>query len=207
MSKLTMDIKIKLSALKFLKKEIGFSKLMKVIFNLGFEELKGEPYKNLEKSKDKKDKESRKLIKEAILIYRLLLKYYSEKEAEEIFRNLITTAAITQLKCLIPKIKYEDLKEMAREDRKIYYCDIINKFPNTDWRLESDTEDRVNISVYRCRLVEIFDAVGLSHLRDSCCEGDALFFEKHQPDIDFKRTTTIASGKDICDFQFDIKEK
>ncbi|MGI6594445.1 MAG: L-2-amino-thiazoline-4-carboxylic acid hydrolase [Christensenellales bacterium] len=205
--KILMDIKIKLSALKFLKKKIGFAKLLKIIFKLEFELLKGEPYKNLPKTKDKKDKESRKLIKEAILIYKLLLKYYSEKEAEDIFRDLVTTAAITQLKCLVPVLKYEEIKAMSSEERKACYCDIINKFPNTEWRLESETEKEIGISVYRCRLVEIFDAVGLSHLRDSCCKGDALFFEKHQPDIGFERNTTIANGKDVCDFKFSVREK
>lgn len=53
--------------------------------------------------------------------------------------------------------------------------------------------------------MEIFEQVGHPELRDSCCAGDATYFERHQPDIDFKREHMIGKGDPECDFNFKLK--
>lgn len=197
-----IDIKIKLTAVKTLVGEIGFGKLMKSLPALSKGTRKGGPFAALGKPETKKDADSRALIAEAVILYRILLTYYPQPEAERIIRKVIIDAAIKQLSLLIPRLRAEELNALSAEERTACYCGIIDKFPNTDWELRRDTPEEVAIDVTRCRLVELFDSVGQSELRDCCCHGDALYFKEFQPEIDFCRTTTIGSGCSCCDFAF-----
>lgn len=200
-----IDLKIKIAAAKVLLKEVNIFKLERALINMSISSKKGEPFANLEIATEQKDKDSRALIAEAILLYRELDKIFEKAESERIIRKVIIEAAIAQLRCLIPVLKEEDLRNMTKQDRTKCYCDIVSKFPNTDWVLEKDSESEVVIKMTRCRLVEIFDALELSHLRDSCCEGDSLYFERYQKSIDFCRDSTIGAGCENCMFCFKLK--
>lgn len=200
-----IKIKVTLAAVKVLKKEIGMKALLKVAPNLSKRAKNGEPYNALPSPETKKDKDSRELIADAILLYRELVLILPQAKAEAIIREVIKEAAIAQLRCLIPTLKGADLRQMTVKDRTNRYCEIVDKFPNTDWTVTKDTEDEVSISMCRCRLVEIFEQVGHPELRDSCCAGDAIYFERHQPDIDFKREHMIGKGDPECDFNFKLK--
>lgn len=199
-----IDVKIKLTAVKVLIKEIGFLKLMKVAPALPKGAKNGEPFGKLPAPQDEKDVNSRKLIAEAILLYRELLKIYPQPKAEEIIRKVILESAITQLKCLIPKLKKEKLIRLSEEERTKYFCGIISKFPNTDWRLVKGDTNHVHISISRCRLVELFDSVGHPELRDSCCTGDIEYFKRRQKEIVFDRDGTIGEGCQSCEFHFKL---
>lgn len=200
-----IDIKIKIAAIKVLVKEIGWPKLLRIAPNLTKRTKRGEPYASLPPAVSPKDIDSRALIAEAILLYRELLIIYPQERAESIIRKVIIEAAIAQLRCLIPTLKRDNLMKMSDQDRTKSFCDIVSKFPNTDWELKIANSDKVKICMSRCRLVEIFDAVGHPELRNSCCAGDGLYFERHQTDIEFIREEMIGIGDNYCDFNFKLK--
>ena len=203
---LMLDLKIKVAALKVLFKEVEFYRMSLLGLKLLTREAKGEPYKGCPEPKDQKDKDSRKLIGEGVVLYRVLLDMYPQEKAEKIIRKVIINCAVAQLRVLIPPLKKTDLEKLTPEERTKCYCDIISKFPNTDWELVKDTETEVGINVTKCRLVEIFDMCGHPELRDSCCTGDAIFFNKYQPEIAFSREQMIGKGCPYCDFCFALKE-
>ena len=84
---------------------------------------------------------------------------------------------------------------------------LVDRFPNTDWKMTNCTEQEVTVCMTRCRIVELLDAVGCPELRNACCAGDKLYFDMYQKDINFKRDTMIGEGDKQCDFIFSIKDK
>lgn len=202
-----VDMKIKAAAVKALAAELGTRRLLKFAAAMRREERRGEPYKDLPPPEDGKERDSRNLIGEAAILYRLMSADMGAEEAGRIIRRMITDAAVAQLKCLIPQIRREDLEGMDERERTEFFSGIVNRFPNTDWETRETGEESVSIAVTRCRLCEIFDALGMPELRNSCCAGDALYFERCQREVLFEREHTIGDGAPECDFRFSLKDK
>ncbi len=203
--KLLMNLRIKKAAIKVLRKKLGWGKLIKVLPGLSKRQKLGEPWKGLAEPIDQKDKDSRALIGEAILLYRELLNMLTSEEAEQIIREVIIESAVMQLYSLIPKISKDQIMAMTPDARREKFCGIVEQFPNADWVMKKASEDEFEYSITRCRLVELIIEVGHPELADAFCMGDGIYFDRHQPDILLTRDTKIGSNDDTCNFNFKIK--
>lgn len=204
--KAVLKNKIQFSAIKVLNKELKFHELLKVLTLLINQQKKNEPWRSFSEPKDNKEKESRELIGDAILLYRALMSIFNKEQAEIIVRKVITDSAITQLKYLIPKIKKGKVLGMSEEKRTRYFTDIIEKFPNSDYIKKDTPKNEFGFDITRCRLVELICQAGHPELSDAFCNGDGIFFEKCQKDIVFSRNEMIGKGNEICDFSFKIRD-
>ncbi|MHA1383029.1 MAG: L-2-amino-thiazoline-4-carboxylic acid hydrolase [Candidatus Helarchaeota archaeon] len=200
-----MNLRISLTALKVLKRNLGLGTIFSLVSNLINQKKKGEPWNNLPPPKDDKDIRSRALIGDVIIIYRELLKKMSQDKAEKIIRETILEASIIQLYSLVPIIKKEDILSKSQEERNEILTKMIDKFPNTDWEVLHSTKSSFAYRINRCRLVELIKDVGYPELSDVFCRGDGVYFERYQPDFIFKRTSLIGEGQDYCDFIFELK--
>ncbi len=206
MNQLLLTVKIKLTAVKVLKNRLDIKGIIHILPKLSARQKKGEPWDKMPPATEIKDIESRKLIGDAILLYRELLLITSPYKAQDTVREVITESAITQLNCLIPSLTKERIKSMNTSQRKETLCEIINRFPNSDWEITKAGENDFSFCIERCRLVELITAAGHPELKDAFCTGDALYFDRHQPEIDFSREHTIGAGDDFCDFNFRLKQ-
>ncbi|MHA1150353.1 MAG: L-2-amino-thiazoline-4-carboxylic acid hydrolase [Promethearchaeota archaeon] len=200
-----MNIRIALTGLKSLKVQIGWKATFSIIKQLIQQRKKGEPWIIMEKAVEKKDIDSRALIGDVILIYRRLMKNMDKEKALKIVKKVIVNSAITQLYSLAPLIKKHDMQSRTQEENKDFIIQLIEKFPNTDWELLEATQTSFRYKITRCRLVELVNDLGYPELADAFCPGDALYFERYQPDIKFTRPFTIGYGQECCDFQFKLK--
>lgn len=203
--KLRIKSKIELAAFRVLKAELGLNQLLKILPLLNKRKKKGEPFNNLPPPITEKDKESRALIGDAILLYRALGEVLSQQQAEHITRKVITESAVAQLSCLVPKLKKAELNRMSEQEKRQKFTEIIDKFPNADYVIVKAEEDLYHYNITRCRLVELIVAAGHPELSNAFCAGDGLFFERHQPDIEFNRDTMIGEGCKQCEFRFKVK--
>ncbi len=203
---LKMNFRIKKAAIKVLRKELGWKQLLGLVRELSKNKKRGEPWKDLPAPVDRKEEESRELIGDAILLYRALLKKRPQPEAERIIREVIVESAVMQLYSLVPRFSKERINELPAEERKEKFCSLINQFPNADWEINKISEQEYSYFITRCRLVELIIAVGHPELQDAFCEGDGVYFERYQTDINFSRPTKIGSGDDVCDFVFRIDD-
>lgn len=201
-----LSIKIKLTAVKVLRKEIGTKKLLKLLPGLNKRAKAGEPWQNMPSPESEKDKESRLLIGEAILLYRELKQVMPAIEAEKAVREVIKESAITQLRYLVPVICAKQVSELNLEEQKQTFTSIVDKFPNADWRIERAEQGDFAYTITRCRLAELIIAAGHPELKDAFCAGDGLFFERHQPEVSFNRPTTIGGADEGCLFEFKLKK-
>jgi len=201
-----LDAKIKLAAASVLIKRVGFFALPKLLFGMQKRKKLGEPWQSPPDPNDRKDIQSRNLIRDAALLYRELLIAFPEN-AQSIIREVVEASAIAQLNHLVPKINAKKIAKMTKDDKIGLFSDILNKFPNADWQAASLTEDGFGYIITRCRLVELICAAGHPEIKDAFCAGDGKYFELHQPDIVFSRQNTLACGAPSCDFGFQIKNK
>ena len=200
-----MNLKIKLAAVRVIIKRLGVKSLSSIGLELSKSKKKGKPYDGLSAASSKKDKDSRALIAEAIVLYDILKQQMDQAKAEQIVREVITAAAIAQLSCLIPTLKSEKLAKLSKEERQKLFCGIVEKFPNTDWILIKSEDNEYEFHMTRCRLCEIFIEVGIPELKNSCCAGDALYFERFQKGIEFNRNKMIGENDEYCLFNFKLK--
>ncbi len=203
--KFRMKTKIELTALKTLFKEAGVLKTVRILPGIFIGKLKGGPWKTFPAPESKKDSESRQLIGDAIILYRILLRIFDIKEAERITREVITASSVVQLSCAVPIIERETIENYNDEEKERMFCGIIAKFPNADYEV-IDSDRVYSFKITRCRLAELITEAGHPELRDAFCAGDGLYFRKYQPDLIFKRDCMIGKGDSCCLFEFKIKE-
>lgn len=202
---LLINIRIKKAAAIVLIKELGTKRLLKILPKMSKRKREGQPWQDMPQPQNKKDIESRQLIGEAILLYRELLNILSQTRAEEIVRKVIIESAVKQLYTLVPKLSKEKILVMSQQERKEKFSDIISQFPNAEWQITKAEGKTYCYDITRCRLVELIIATGHTELKDAFCAGDGIYFERHQPDIDFDRPKKIGSGDKVCQFNFKIK--
>jgi L-2-amino-thiazoline-4-carboxylic acid hydrolase-like protein len=205
--KYVMNLKITLAGVKVLNKELNFRNLLKVVIGLVKLQKKGEPWKNMGEPETLKDKLSRGLIGDAILIYRVLKTLISQEEAERIIKKVVMAAAIKQLYSLVPQLEKAKMLSMSDEERKETLTEIVEKFPNTDWELLNMPKGVYAYRITNCRLVNLVKQVGHPELRFAFCPGDAKYFEDHQRNLDFERPSCIGKDDSYCDFIFKLKDK
>ena len=121
--KLAIKAKIEIAAIKVLKKELGLNKLLPLLPSLNKRKKNGEPFNALPPPETEKDKESRALIGDAILLYRVLMESFEQKEAERIVRNVICESAVAQLSCLVPKLTKKELCTLSENEKKQKFTD------------------------------------------------------------------------------------
>ena len=164
----------------------------------------GEPFKDFPAPESDKDKESRELIYEAILLYREL-KRIIPQSAQSVIRKVITASAVAQLNALIPRLKKKKINSMLNDELKQKLIKIVGHFPNAEWEVEKAEDGEFIFKIIKCRLVQLITGAGHPELSDAFCQGDKAYFDKYQKDIIFIRDLKIGSGDSYCDFRFKIK--
>jgi len=139
------------------------------------------------------------------LIYNTLKNRMEQEKALKITKRMIREAAIMQLYSLIPILKKKEIEAIPQEKQQEVLTEIIDRFPNADWKILEVTENSFTYRITRCRLVELVNEIGYPELSDAFCPGDLIYFEKFQPDIVLIRPDTIGYGKQYCDFIFELK--
>ena len=115
--KLSISIKIKFAAAKVLVKELKINQLITALNGMNKRKRAGEPFKDFPAPESDKDKESRELIYEAILLYREL-KRIIPQSAQSVIRKVITASAVAQLNALIPRLKKKKINSMLNDELK-----------------------------------------------------------------------------------------
>lgn len=200
-----LKLKIGQAALAELKKELTGGEIVKILPAIIKMKARGEPFGALPKPQSQKDKESRALIADAVLLYRALLKFKPQPDAERVTRAVIREGAVAQLRYLIPAISRQTLESLNAQEKRRMFCEIIAKFPNAEYQIVKAEGKDYQYDITRCRLVELMEAVGYPELKDAFCAGDGMYFDLHQPEISFGRESTIGDGQQTCKFRFTVK--
>ncbi len=200
-------IRIRLAALKAMgKSAISAGLWIPVVLSMILQSILGRPWRKLPRPKNRKDRQSRALIGDAVLMYRQLLRRLPQQEALEAIRGIIYHSAMRFLSDSIPPMDPDFFSRPQGELRQ-RVISMVDRFPNTDYVLDKVQYPRLRYLVTRCRFVELCHVLGHPELAAAFCAADGAFFKERQPLISMKRPQTIASGDDICDFDFTVTDR
>jgi hypothetical protein len=71
---------------------------------------------------------------------------------------------------------------------------------NTEWKV--DNKNELSMNIHSCLYMETFAKYACPELCKANCDTDVTSFKGMEPKIIFKRTQTIGSGADYCNFRY-----
>lgn len=135
-------------------------------------------------------------------IYEEMVERFGRAAARDALRAAITKAAIESGRRLadaqpgpVDLVSFAALQPRWRQDDALHI------------KVLAETAARFDYDVTRCRYAEMYKAMGLAEIGDILsCQRDGSFCEGYDPRIRLKRTTTIMSGAERCDFRYSLPE-
>lgn len=78
-------------------------------------------------------------------------------------------------------------------------------FPSPGWRIRwlEVSRNRVAFDIDRCFYLSTLTALGAPELTAHYCRGDDVLYDEVSPRMAWRRTGTLATGCDRCDFRYD----
>jgi hypothetical protein len=73
---------------------------------------------------------------------------------------------------------------------------------HSDDRFELREPNEMVMTVRRCMMLQVFDALGISHLAPCLCQTDEFHLAGLAPQISFDREQTLTAGDCCCAFRF-----
>ena len=192
-------------AIVLLWKQLGATGAFAVVIDLLYRQGRGEPWNGQGRPEDTKEKLSRKQCGPAVVLYRTLASRLGNERALELTGRIVLDASILFLKSIVPIMEPEALRAMSEDARRQYIMKIADRFFNADTDKIELTDDAFRYKICRCRFPELMDAVGHPELAPLFCRGDQVFFDEHQPHVEFFRPVTLAQDRQPCDFNFRLK--
>ncbi len=141
-----------------------------------------------------------------IVLYELLKEEgYSQEEAIDFLSGLGKEVAVAFLKYNVPIIRKSEWAHKNLADKNAKLKSIVKRFFNVEAEARVEEDDRFIMDVTFCHFASYVRQLNVPELGPIFCASDACFFEEHQPDVEFKRTQTLAIDGKPCDFRFEWK--
>ena len=193
------------AALKAMSAELGLWETLKVGVMITYREMLGHPFRALSRAKDRRQRESRKQLGPAVLLYQHLSKSRPQALALEITARVIEASGHAFLSSVMGTLDPRALLEMEEGERSDYLRPKLEKVPNAIFSL-SFTDEEVHFTVTDCSFVSLCHQLMVPELAPLFCAVDDHFFGGVVPGIKLSRATTIASGGETCPFVFTFEE-
>lgn len=203
---LRLQFQTSLLGLNRLIKHVGLGQALAIGFKLTLQQLRGEPFKQLEKAASIREKLSRKQIAPAILLYRELRKNYDETKALTICQDIVVDGTLLFLNQAIGPIKKEAIKQMKPAQRTRWITNIADKFFNATINWHSIGATEISFTVTQCQFPQLCQKVGAPELAPLFCVGDHHFFNQPEHFVQLSRSQTIAEGASNCPFNLSEKQ-
>lgn len=191
-----------IEAVRILRREIGLRALIPMLARLETRHLRGEPFRELGEPSCEKERLSRRQVGQVIILYQLLKEKYGHERAYEIARKLVKNVAIEFLQHALPTLRRSEYEHLDQQARDAKAAEITRPIVNAESEIAVVDLERVDFTVNKCWFFELTTRAGVPELAPMFCAGDEGYFENHQPEIRFSRTTTLAEGGACCDFKF-----
>lgn len=192
-------------ACRRLVEELGPLRAAAVLGAVAAAQAAGEPWRKTGRPAGRRDALSRRQLAAAVLLERTLRRHTSAQHARDITSSIVLESSVRFLSMNVPVLKKDEILAMPERERKRHMRRIQDRFFNADAKLELIGEERLVMTVTRCRFVELLGEIGEADMAPMFCEGDKVFFEQHQPEVIFERPETLSGGGSCCDFRFSWK--
>ncbi len=94
--------------------------------------------------------------------------------------------------------------DASEPEREAFVRSTLGQFANADIdRLYTDEPGMLGFDVCVCRFQQLSNAVGRPYLAPMFCAADSVHFGRANSPVKLRRSATIATGGERCDFRFD----
>jgi len=188
------------AALRVLVEELGWVGALRVGASVQVAALRGQPFADLPRATDRKERGSRDQAGPAVLLFRSLARRVGNAEARRITGRAVEVGSIAFLSRTLGRLDRDALDRMDEAERDGWAREKADAFPNAEIEWKEVGRRRVVFEVTSCRLVELVAHAGHPELAGLFCAGDARYFGEVEPGTELVRPTTIAGGSDRCRF-------
>jgi hypothetical protein len=193
---------------KLIVNQFGWAKGAAIVLKMQLDMLLNNPFNAINVNRidiSWKERLSQKQILPAFILYDTLIsKGYSIDESALAVENVVTGVANEFLKFTVPAIKQQDIKSRGLADRKKMFSKIVDRFPNTFGTLSVDEHESYHFTVDACLFAAYCKQLGYENLGPIFCKADKMYFDQHQPNVEFNRVDTLAMNGKPCDFSFNL---
>ena len=191
-------------------KRFGWAKGIGIVLKMQLNKLTNNPFHSLNSKREPvtwKEHLSQKQILPAFSLYDALIsKGYNIDEAILAVEYVVTGVANDFLKFTVPIIKQKDISKKSLSEREKMFSKIVDRFPNTFGTLKVDDKATYHFTVDSCLFAAYCKQLGYGNLGPIFCKADRMYFDQHQPRVEFARTDTLAVNGKPCDFSFNLLE-
>lgn len=189
-----------LAAWRCLRQALGTLSALRIVAELQFAKLRGEPFAHLPRAAEAKEAGSRAQAGGAVLLYRAVRRRHGPEVAMRVTAEVVREAALVFLEAQIGHLGPDELAAHPPERGEAWVREGLDRFPNLTATLEQADPTAVRFTVHRCRLVELVREVGHPELAPVFCAADATFFGTSRPGLRLERPATLAAGDPHCRF-------
>lgn len=195
---------------KLIVNQFGWAKGTAIVLKMQLNMLLNNPFSTINVNRDDiswKERLSQKQILPAFILYDTLIsKGYSIDESVLAVEHVVTGVANEFLKFTVPAIKQQDIQSRGLVDRKEMFSKIVERFPNAFGTLSIDENESYHFTVDACLFAAYCKQLGYENLGPIFCKADKMYFDQHQPNVEFNRIDTLAINGKPCDFSFNLVE-
>ena len=199
-----LELRITLCSLKLLKQELGVFGLCAVAVHMILLQLRGEPFRNLPKAKDKGDIFSRRQIGPAIVLYKALRKIHTEERSLAIAEKIVIDSTLIFLRKAVGAISQSRINAMNDVQKQNWLSRIAGQFLNATIRWNHIKVTELSFTITHCHFPVLCRKAGVPELAPIFCKGDAVYFGQEQEGVKLTRPHTIATGSKDCLFEMEL---
>jgi len=134
------------------------------------------------------------------------LEFLTQAEHHAIVAEIIADTGARFLEANLDLPAPQDWHAATPEERGTFVRGTLGQFANADVdRIYADEPNMLGFDVCVCRFQQLANAVGRPHLAPMFCAADSVHFARADLPVQLRRTATIATGGDRCDFRFDFR--
>ena len=191
------------AALKCLYTHLGLWTTIRLALKLIWSEWQGLPFADLPPPQSSQDRDTRKLLGPAALLYRFLQELLPYDDTISLTQKVIESSGHAFLKTLFTSADLKLLQTLSQREQEAWIKPKLNRIPNVDFHLHFEGET-LHFTVHACRFVELGKQLGIEEIIPFFCAVDHGFFGTILPEIQFSRSTTLAQGGGNCPFIFNF---
>jgi len=189
-----------------LRRRLGTPKALRLTGGMLLDLLIRNPWRGMEKPKNRKETISRRVLTPLVHLYRRLRQETDSRESLALMEGIILKTTILFMRKKIPVIRPGTIKQMSPSGRRGYLVNIARRFFNAEMENIEVSETFFKYDINRCYFARWLPRCGHPELAPFFCRGDFEYFSRIQPHIRLERTHTLAIDQQNCDFKFTLRE-
>jgi hypothetical protein len=196
------EVTSSIAAIGHLRRALGAVSAAATIAEVIAAQVRGEPWRVLGPPVDRRDELCRRQSGGAVLLHRALVSRVGKDRAFELLRAIVLESGLDFASALMGDIDPARDAAGDLDKTRAVLEELVGRMPNAEGEITVESRTEARFDITRCRFADLLRAVDAPEIGPIFCEVDDAFFVPERTPVRFRRTLTLATGADKCDFRF-----